>query len=69
MNRRRVAALLRELADELDAEDAPSAVANDVRPQRRAPAPPRQPVAPPSELDRERARNELQRLGYRTRPR
>lgn len=64
MNRRRIAALLRELADEFERDDAP---ANDAAPpvprtRRTEPLPPPQ---PPTDVDVARARRALSKRGYR----
>lgn len=66
MNARRVAALLRQLADALEEEEP----ANDVpKPKaRRVPLPQIHSISPPSDIDRERARQDLRRLGYRVKP-
>ena len=63
MNTRRVAALLRELADELERDDA--APANDTPKPKRRRAPQRVPSPAPeaSELDIERARAAARRAG------
>lgn len=76
MNLRRVATLLRALADELDGHDAIVAIVpapptpttpSPPRPRRRRPTA-RPPVpAPPSDLDRQRARADLRHMGYRLR--
>lgn len=67
MNRLRVAALLRALADEFDGRrDVP---ANE--PKKKRPPPPKPlllPASKPSELQRAMARKELRRLGYRLGP-
>lgn len=59
MNRRRVAALLRELADELEQEDAPK---REPAPQRRQVQRPT-PETVPDEVTRARARRLLRRSG------
>jgi hypothetical protein len=65
MNRHKIAAALRELADAFE-EDEPAPLALSAPKKRRAPmrVPPA-PKRPPSELDMQRAENELRRLGYR----
>lgn len=60
MNRARIAALLRQLADEIDERPA-----NDAPRRRRPRLPPLAPAGVPSDTDRARARHELKRLGYR----
>ena len=73
MNARRIAFLLRQLAQigtELAEELERDAPANDAPPPRRKrqPAAPVRPTRPPSELDMERAKKALRGLGYRVRP-
>lgn len=63
MNAHRIAALLRELADELDSAPVPSPPANDERPRRRRQRPI---VAPPqdvSDVDVQRAVDAARRRG------
>lgn len=71
MNRHRVAALLRQLADELERDDVDerdTKPANDT-PRRRTPAPtPPLPAREPSEIDKQRAARSLRNLGYRVKP-
>lgn len=61
---RELSALFGELAA---VEDAPTVAqpAPAGRPKRRGPLPPRSPLHPPSDLDREKARHDLRRAGYR----
>lgn len=63
MNRRRVAALLRELADELEQDDDPPA--ERPRPRREVLAP--KPETPVDDVTRARARRLLRRTGVATR--
>lgn len=61
MNTRRVAALLRELADEIERDDAPAA--NDAKPptrRRATPPPPRSDIPETAKAEAQRA---LRRLG------
>lgn len=62
MNRARVAALLRELADELEREDVPTP-ANDVRPRRRRARPAIVVPEDATDLDMKRAIDVARRRG------
>jgi hypothetical protein len=67
VNRARIAALLRELADELEAPDEATAPREQPAPSRQRRAPLKGPPAiarPPSDLDRQRAKEDLRRLGF-----
>ena len=73
MNSRRVAELLRQIAElhqELAVAILEEASTNDPPKKPRLPVVPKivPPVEPPSEIDRERARRQLRRLGYRVKP-
>ncbi len=65
MNARRVAELLRELADELDEPASETPPVEDERPRRRVRSHPA-PLHPPNDLDVERARKMLRRRGMST---
>lgn len=65
MNRHRIATLLRELADAVEAEDEPQMTAHDLPRRRRVPiSQPRGPIHPPSDIARARARQAARRLGH-----
>lgn len=63
MNTARIAALLRELADELDPPAAATPKRRAKRKKRALPFPPPPPGPAPTELDRQRARKMLRRRG------
>jgi hypothetical protein len=65
VNRARLATLFRQIAEELAAPDTSPSPAKD-GPKRKRPRPlPVMPAQLPTDLDRQVARQELRRLGYR----
>lgn len=64
MNRSRVAALFRALANEFD-EEPRAMPANDVQKRKRPRPLPIAPARLPTDLERHQARQELRRVGYR----
>jgi hypothetical protein len=61
VNHARIAHLLRSLADEFESESEVTPAPRRRLPLRSVKAP----IQPPSELDRQRARQQLERRGYR----